>query len=132
MALRNKITILFVFAGLSLSLSFGIFGAFSLFPVSKAFAHEVYVLPSDRVQYGQAHPSPNPFSALGSGYSPHHEDQKKFVAWGAAQLALVLIIIFLSWKNVFKFADPFFRAIRPYAATIARVILGISFIYSAH
>jgi len=92
-----------------------------------ASAHEVYVLPNGRIQYDRDHASPNIFAALGDKH-----DQIVFAGYLGGILFGLAVIYFLTKRGFL--ARPL-RGIllnaKTYAPAIARLFLGLSFIYGS-
>jgi uncharacterized membrane protein YphA (DoxX/SURF4 family) len=91
-------------------------------------AHEVYVLPNGRAQYDRDQHSPDIFTALDYKY-----DQQIFAAYLMAIFVGIGIVYYLT-KHGFlaKALRRFLKQIKIYAPTIARVFIGLSFIYGSH
>ena len=96
-----------------------------LFPFV-ASAHEVYVLDSATIMRDVMSPSPNPFSQIA-------HDPSLFIFWGIIGVIFVSTVFAMSithwFENIF---NPYLNRLKPWAAPIARLTLGICLIASAY
>jgi hypothetical protein len=89
-------------------------------------AHEVYVLSPDAIATAIASPSPSPFQAFAT-------NRFQFFLWGFIALVVVSTIFFASITHRIELLfEPLFRRMRPWAAPVARVTLGLCLIASAY
>ncbi len=91
-------------------------------------AHEVYVLDNGRIRFDEDMASPNPFTVLAGS----HDALNKFIFWGAIQLLFVVLFLVLDYRSVLakKLNRPL-KAMKKFAPFVARVFLGISFVYGS-
>lgn len=95
-----------------------------LFP-ALASAHEVYVLDRETIQRGITGPSPNPFTQIA-------HDPQLFILWGIIAVIFVSTIFAMSITHWLETRlNPFLNKLKPYAAPIARITLGVCLIASA-
>lgn len=91
-----------------------------------ASAHEVYVLSHESIASGIASDSPNPFEAFAT-------NRFQFFLWGFIAFVVVSTIFFASITHRLEmFFEPFLTRLRPWAAPVARVTLGVCLIASAY
>lgn len=91
-----------------------------------AGAHEVYVLTPEQIVHDIETPSPNPFDAFWS-------NQFKFFFWGFLAFVLVTTVFFMSITHRLEvFFEPFLTRLRPWAAPVARITLGVCLLASAY
>lgn len=91
-----------------------------------ASAHEVYVLPSAEINQAIATPAFNMFAAL-------QANVHQFLFWGFITILTIFVVFFVSISRFLeKKFDPLFARLRRYAAPIARVTIGISFLAGAY
>jgi uncharacterized membrane protein YphA (DoxX/SURF4 family) len=95
-----------------------------LFPAATS-AHEVYVLDQETIERGLTGPSPNPFTQIA-------QDPQLFILWGIIAVIFVSTIFAMSITHWFETRlNPVLSKLKPYAAPIARITLGICLIASA-
>ena len=98
----------------------------TLFTPVLVFAHEVYVLDKATILHDILSSSPNPFSQIA-------EDPQLFIFWGIIGIILVTTVFAMSISHWFEtIFSPFLNRLKPYAAPIARVTLGVCLIASAY
>lgn len=91
-----------------------------------ASAHEVYVLSQEAIAAGISSDSPNPFGAFAT-------NRFQFFLWGFIAFVMVSTIFFASITHRFEiFFEPFLTRLRPWAAPVARLTLGLCLIASAY
>lgn len=99
--------------------------ALFLLPFDFVSAHEVYVLDKETIAGDLASSSPNPFIMVG-------QQPRLFVFWGIIAVILVSTVFAMSITHWFeKRVNPMLNRLKPYAAPIARITLGICLIASA-
>jgi uncharacterized membrane protein YphA (DoxX/SURF4 family) len=97
-----------------------------LFQPLAAHAHEVYVLPHDVVEEAIHEPG---FSLVQVALDNIHS----FLFWAGIAIGVVAIVFFISVSRTAERAcDPFLTKLKPYAATISRVTIGLSFLTAAY
>ncbi len=110
----------------SLSIAALLVGLFLVLAPLGVSAHEVYVLSPETIATDLATPSPNPFSAFAT-------NQFQFFLWGFIAFVLVSTIFFASITHRLEiFFEPYLTRLRPWAAPVARVTLGLCLIASAY
>lgn len=91
-----------------------------------AVAHEVYVLSHETIAQSVSSPSPSPFSAF-------YTNRFQFFLWGFIAFIVVSTIFFASITHRFEMLfEPFLTRLRPWAAPVARVTLGVCLLLSAY
>ncbi len=96
------------------------FGLFSF-----ASAHEVYILENGRMRIRNDNDSVSPFLALQGNWG-------SFIFWGTLQALFFIVLLILNYKGVLaQRSASVLKAIKPYAPVIARVFLGLSFLYGS-
>ena len=99
---------------------------FSFFVPSLTSAHEVYLLSPEQVAYGLTTPAFNEFAvAFANGES--------FLFWGGIAVLAVLVVFGVSIiRPLERRCNPALGRLRRYAAPVARVTLGISYLAAAY
>ena len=98
---------------------------FALAAAPHASAHEVYVLSQETIANAIATPSPSPFEAFAT-------NRFQFFLWGFIAFIVVSTVFFASLTHQLELAfEPLFTRLRPWAAPVARVTLGICLVASA-
>lgn len=91
-----------------------------------ASAHEVYVLTPAEIQSGLATASFNEVSVAS-------HDLSAFAFWGFVAALTIFVVFFASISRALeRHIDPLYARLRRYAAPIARITVGISFIAAAY
>ncbi len=113
--MRSKLVYLYIF-----------FVALILFPPITVSAHEVYVLTPTEIHYGLTSTPFNEISvALGN--------VPQFIFWAFISALTIFLIFFISISNFLeRRLDPLLNRLRRYAAPVARVTIGISFLAAAY
>lgn len=89
-------------------------------------AHEVYVLSSETIAQDLAAPSPNPFDAFST-------NRFQFFLWGFIAFVVVSTVFFSSITHRLEILfEPYLSRLRPWAAPVARITLGLCLIASAY
>ncbi len=104
----------------------GVLGLFSgLFP-SVASAHEVYVLSPETIARDLASSSPNPLVMIA-------KEPRLFLFYGMVGIILVSTVFAMSITRILERTfNPILNSLKPWAAPIARITLGICLIASAY
>jgi hypothetical protein len=109
--------------------SFGIVWLLALgawFLPTLALAHEVYVLDPATIMRDVMNPSPNPFVMV-------MQEPQQFILWAIIGFIVVSTIFAMSITHILEnFFMPLLVRLKPYAAPIARVTLGVCLIASAY
>lgn len=101
-------------------------GVFLLCAPAVVSAHEVYVLSPETIATDLSTASPNPFGAF-------YTNQFQFFLWGFIAFVLVSTVFFASITHRLElFFEPYLSRLRPWAAPVARVTLGLCLIASAY
>ena len=91
-----------------------------------ASAHEVYLLDPATIMRDVMNPSPNPFTMVA-------QQPDQFILWFMIGVIVVSTVFAMSITRVAEnFFDPLLAHLKPYAAPIARVTLGVCLIASAY
>ncbi len=91
-----------------------------------AYAHEVYVLNTETITRDVLAISPNPFSQIA-------HDPRLFILSGIIGVILVSTVFAMSITHWFEVTfNPYLNKLKPWAAPIARITLGVSLIASAY
>lgn len=91
-----------------------------------ASAHEVYVLSSAQITEALGIP---PFNMLAVAQA----NLGQFLFWAFITALVIFFVFFISfWRFLEVYLDPLFARLRKYAAPIARVTVGLSFIAAAY
>lgn len=91
-----------------------------------AFAHEVYVLTPTEVQAGIQTPG---FNEVATALS----DISQVTFWGFITVLVVFVVFFVSViRPLERWLDPIFIRARRYAAPVARITVGLSFLLAAY
>ncbi len=97
----------------------------ALFPLG-VVAHEVYVLSPETIVRDLSTQSPNPFEAFAT-------NRFQFFLWGFIAFVVVSTIFFASITHRFEiFFEPWLSRLRPWAAPVARLTLGVCLLASAY
>ena len=101
-------------------------GLAAFFAPAIASAHEVYVLTPGEIHTGLTMPSFNEIATMFSNIPA-------FLFWGFIAVLTIFVVFFASIsRSLERRFDPFFTRMRRYAAPIARVTVGISFLAAAY
>jgi uncharacterized membrane protein YphA (DoxX/SURF4 family) len=93
---------------------------------SLAWAHEVYVLTPAQIQAGIAAPAFNEAALAWTDFSA-------FAFWAFVGALMVFVVFFASISHALeKRLDPLLARLRRYAAPIARITIGLSFLAAAY
>lgn len=91
-----------------------------------ASAHEVYVLSPETIAQDLSTPSPSPFGAFST-------NRFQFFLWGFIAFVVVSTIFFASITHRLELLfEPYLTRLRPYAAPVARITLGVCLLASAY
>lgn len=91
-----------------------------------AFAHEVYVLTPTEIQHAVVQA---PFSEVAVVFN----NASEFLFWAFVGVFMVLVVFFISISHALEARlDPFLTKLRRFAAPVARVTIGLSFIAAAY
>lgn len=97
-----------------------------LFAPVFALAHEVYVLTPTEVQSGLQTPA---FSEIATAFS----NPSQFAFWGSVAVLVILTVFFISTRrSLERWLDPVLNRGRRYAAPVARITIGLSFLLAAY
>ncbi|MEJ0054076.1 MAG: hypothetical protein WDN10_05160 [bacterium] len=89
-------------------------------------AHEMYVLSAEEVRTALASPSFDMLAVL-------QADLMHFIYWACIGMATVIAVFFVSVsRSLERRCDPFFLRVRRYAAPVARITIGLSFLAAAY
>lgn len=89
-------------------------------------AHEVYVLSPETIAQNIATPSPSPFGAFAT-------NRFQFFLWGFISFVVVSTIFFASITHRLEILfEPTLTRLRPWAAPVARITLGLCLLASAY